>query len=193
MFAAAYWAYIEYRERRLSLSFTQTDTHIFRFPEHLWSYEVMVLLFAFLIGAIAGLRTFTAPTVISWAAWSGRFDLAGTWTTFLGYSATPWVMTWLAICELVADKHPATPSRKKPLGFTARIFSGALSGAAVGSRGDHILLGAIIGIAGAVAGTLAGAEGRKQLAKQFGKDWPAAVIEDIVAIGGAALVVALVS
>jgi uncharacterized membrane protein len=41
---------------------------------------------ALVIGIIAGLRTLTAPTAISWAAWSGRLALENSWLAFLGYS-----------------------------------------------------------------------------------------------------------
>jgi uncharacterized membrane protein len=50
----------------------------------------------------------------------------------------------------------------------------------------------IAGIVGAVAGTLGGAAVRGKLAATFGKDRPAALIEDAVAIVGALLVVAAV-
>ena len=43
--------------------------------------------------------------------------------------------------------------------------------------------------AGAVLGTYVGAAFRAGLAKAFGKDLPAALIEDLVAIGGAWLIV----
>ncbi|MBW8860119.1 MAG: DUF4126 domain-containing protein, partial [Caulobacter sp.] len=41
----------------------------------------------------------------------------------------------------------------------------------------------------AVVGTLGGADVRGRLAKAFGRDLPAGLLEDVVAIGGAALVV----
>jgi uncharacterized membrane protein len=40
-----------------------------------------------------------------------------------------------------------------------------------------------------VIGTLGGAAARGKLAASFGKDRPAALIEDVVAIGGAVLIV----
>ena len=39
---------------------------------------MIVLLLALLIGGVAGLRTFTAPAVVSWAAYLGWLPLAGT-------------------------------------------------------------------------------------------------------------------
>jgi uncharacterized membrane protein len=51
------------------------------------------------------------------------------------------------------------------------------------------VLGAVVGAAGAVIGTLAGAKVRSALARTFGRDAPAALIEDVVAVAGAALIV----
>jgi len=69
--------------------------------------------FALLIGIIAGLRTMTAPTAISWAAWSGRLALEGSWLAFLGYSWTPWIFTLLAIGELVGDQLTLSPEENE--------------------------------------------------------------------------------
>ena len=55
----------------------------------------------------------------------------------------------------------------------------------------HWLRGAALGAVGGVIGTLAGAEARARLAAAFGKDRPAALVEDAVAIVGAFLIFAL--
>ncbi len=128
---------------------------------------------------------------MSWAAWSGRIDLRSGWLAFLSHAVSPWIFTVLALTELVFDKLPATPSRKRPVGFAARICSGALSGAAVGATGGSLFLGALLGVVGAVIGTFGGAAARTWLARKIGKDWPAGVIEDAVAIGSAALLMLL--
>lgn len=149
----------------------------------------MLYLLALLIGVIAGLRAMTAPAAVSWAAFLGFLPLEGTWLAFLGYRFTPWILTVLAIGELITDQLPATPSRKVPVAFAARILSGALCGAAVATAGGALLGGAIAGAIGAVIGTLGGAAARARLAAAFGKDRPAALLEDAVAILGAALIV----
>jgi uncharacterized membrane protein len=145
----------------------------------------MPYLLALLIGVVAGLRTMTPPAAVSWAAYLGRLHLSGTWLAFLGYRWTPWILTLLAIAELVADQLPSTPSRTAPLGFTGRIVTGALSGAAIGTAGGTMLGGAIAGIAGAVVGTLGGHAFRIRLAVALGNDHPAAFIEDAIAISAA--------
>jgi uncharacterized membrane protein len=148
-----------------------------------------IYLFAILIGIIAGLRSMTAPAAASWAASFGWLKVHGTPVAFLGYAWTPYIFGLLAIGELVSDKLPKTPSRKAPGPFIGRIFTGALSGAAIGASGGSWMVGALAGAVGAVIGTLGGAEARRRLAIAFGKDLPAALLEDVVAIGGAIAIV----
>jgi uncharacterized membrane protein len=151
-----------------------------------------VFVLALLIGIVAGLRSMTAPAAVSWAARLGWLDLAHTPLAFLGYAFTPWVLTVFALGELVTDKLPTTPSRKVPMGFGARIVTGGLSGAAIGAASGALVVGAVGGIIGAVIGTLGGAAFRARLAAAFGRDRPAALIEDAVAIGGAYLIMVAV-
>ena len=150
---------------------------------------MIIYLIALLIGVVAGLRAFTAPAAVSWAAYLGWLDLSGTWLAFLGNTWVVLILTILALGELVTDKLPSTPSRTIPLQFGARIVTGALSGAAVGAGGGSLVGGLIVGIVGAIIGTLGGHAFRARLASYFGRDRPAALIEDAVAIGGALLVV----
>ena len=142
-------------------------------------------LLALLIGGVAGLRSLTAPALVSWASRLGRLHLDATWLAFLGYAWTPWILTLLALGELVLDQLPSTPSRTAPLGFGTRIVTGALSGAAVGTAGSTLLGGAIAGVVGAVVGTLGGHFFRARLATALGNDRPAALIEDAIAIAAA--------
>lgn len=151
---------------------------------------VTVYVLAFLIGVITGLRSLTAPAVVCWAARLGWLHLENTGLAFLGYAATPYIFTALAIGELIADQLPQTPSRKAPPGFVARILMGALCGAALAISGGSLAVGAIAGVLGAVAGTLGGYEFRVRLVKATGgKDLPIALLEDAIAIGGAFLIV----
>ena len=149
-----------------------------------------VYLLAFLIGVIAGLRSLTAPAVVSWAAHSGWLHLENTPLAFLGFAATPYILSVLAIVELIADKLPKTPSRKAPPGFIARIVTGALSGAALGAADQALISGLLAGVFGAVAGTFGGYNFRTGLVRATGgKDLPIALLEDAIAIGGAFVIV----
>jgi uncharacterized membrane protein len=159
-----------------------------------WGMEeargMVLLLLALLIGVIAGLRAMTAPAVVSWAAYLGWINLGDSWLWWLGHWITPWVFTLIAIVELGNDQRPSTPSRTVPAQFGGRVVTGALSGAAIGASGGMLVGGLIAGIVGAIIGTLGGKSVRARLAASFGKDPPAAFLEDAVAIIGGLLVVA---
>lgn len=148
----------------------------------------MMIVLAVLIGIVAGLRAFTAPAAVSLAVHYGGLSVAGTPLAFLGYRWAPWILLVLAVAELVGDQLPATPSRKVPLQFGTRIVMGALAGGAIAAAGG-LVPGAIAGAVGAVIGTLGGAAARARLAALFKNDRPAALIEDVIAIGGAWLLV----
>jgi len=128
-----------------------------------------------------------APTVVSWFARNGVLAVANTPLAFMGFKYTPIIFAVLAIGELINDKLPTTPSRKAPPSFAARIISGALTGATIGAAGNSLALGLILGAIGAVAGTLGGAAVRGKLAAAFGRDLPAALVEDICGIAIAVL------
>ncbi|MGO7545372.1 DUF4126 domain-containing protein [Rhizobium leguminosarum] len=153
----------------------------------------MFLLLALLIGVIAGLRAMTAPAAVAWGAALGWFDVSQTPLAFMGYKWTPWIFTLLAVVELITDQLPSTPSRKVPVQFGARIVTGALAGATIGAASGLLFGGLIAGVIGAVIGTYGGAALRGRLAASFGKDLPAALIEDAVAVIGAVLIVGAVA
>jgi uncharacterized membrane protein len=151
----------------------------------------LILCLAFAIGVIVGLRAFTAPTVVCWAAHLGWINLHGSHLAFLGSIITVVIVTLLAIFELVNDKLPKTPNRTTPgpLGF--RILTGGLSGAALAIAGAQgVLLGVILGIVGAVVGTFGGYQARHRIVTGLKiKDIGVALVEDLIAIGGGLLIV----
>jgi uncharacterized membrane protein len=149
----------------------------------------VTLLCALLIGVIAGLRAMTAPAAVTWAARLGVIDLSATGLAFMANPVTSWIFTALALVELVTDQLPSTPSRTVPVQFGARLLLGGLSGASIGAASGALVAGLIAGLIGAVIGTLGGRAFRGALASAFGSDPPAALIEDAIAIGGAALIV----
>jgi uncharacterized membrane protein len=145
-------------------------------------------LLAFLIGVVAGLRTMTAPAAMAWAAHLGWLNLGETWLSFFASAWTRWILTVLALGELITDQLPSTPSRTVPVQFGARLVSGSLAGAAIGAAGGNWLGGLVAGFIGAIVGTLGGRAFRSWLASAFGKDKPAAIIEDVIAIAGGILI-----
>ena len=144
---------------------------------------------AFLLGAVAGLRSLTPVAAVAWAAHLGWIPLTNGPLAWLGSAPSAYIFTALALGELVVDKLPMAPSRKKPGPFGGRILTGALVGAAIGSSESVLFGGAIAGIVGAIVGTLAGAQLRGMGAKALGRDLPAALMEDTVAVLAAILLV----
>ncbi|WEK05328.1 MAG: DUF4126 family protein [Candidatus Devosia phytovorans] len=149
----------------------------------------MIYILAILIGFTAGLRAMTPLAAVSWGAYLGWIDLSATPLAFLGNIIAVIIITLIAIGELITDQLPSTPSRKVPVQFGTRIVLGALTGALL--IPSSWIIGLILGAIGAVIGTYLGAELRGRLAKNFGQDRPAALIEDALAIILAFLVVYL--
>ena len=149
----------------------------------------MIFLLALLMGVIAGLRAFLPLAAVSWAAYLGWLPIADSLLAFLGYRWTPWILTALALIELVTDQLPSTPSRTVPMQFGTRLATAAISGAAIGAPFGLLIIGLIAGIIGAVIGTLGGRAVRTKLADSLRSDTPAALIEDAVAIMAAILII----
>jgi uncharacterized membrane protein len=149
-----------------------------------------VLLWAFLIGVIAGLRALTAPAAVAWAGF-GHGILNHTPFWFLGRLPAAIVFTVLALLELVNDPRPSTPSRLKPGGLIPRIVTGGLSGACLAAAdAESIALGCLLGAVGGVVGAFAGYHARAGLVKALKvPDLPIALLEDAIAIGGAIFIV----
>jgi uncharacterized membrane protein len=150
----------------------------------------MTLLFAFLIGLFAGLRSLTAPAVTAWAVHLGWLKLEGP-LALIGSTPSVAILTILAVLELVADKLPKTPSRTSPPGLIARIVMGGLTGACVAAGGgEGVILGAVLGIVGGVVGCFGGFQARTRLVKALGTpDIYIALLEDLVAVAGSLWVV----
>jgi uncharacterized membrane protein len=149
-----------------------------------------VLLLAFLIGFFTGLRSLTPTAVTAWASYSGWLKVPSP-LSWIGTTTAAVIFTLLALLELVTDKLPKTASRTAPPGLIARILLGALSGACVASAGGiEIVLGAVLGIVGALAGTYGGYQARTRLVQALGTpDLVIALLEDLVTIGGSLWVV----
>src|SRR5437588_2224472 len=153
--------------------------------------RAVLYLGCFSIGIIAGLRSLTAPALVSWAAHLGWLDLSGSWLSFLGSRAAIIILSSLALAELVADKLPKTPKRTNLGPLVFRMITGGFSSMAIcASAHQSPIIGTILGMLGALAGAFAGYEIRHRLVEAFGlPDFGVAVAEDLVAIGGAFLIV----
>jgi len=145
----------------------------------------LALGLSFAIGVVAGLRSFTAPAVVAWAARLGWINLHGTPLSFMGSAWAVGVFTILALAELIADKLPKTPSRTAPVGLCARIVTGAVGGACLAVAGGATLwLGALAGALGGIAGAFGGYHARVGLVRALRvPDFAVAIPEDLIAIG----------
>ncbi len=143
------------------------------------------LLLALSIGIVAGLRSLSAPAVVAWAAHLGWINLHSSPLAFMGTKWAVGIFTLLALVELIVDQLPGTPARTAAVGLSARIVTGALSGACLAVAGGATpWLGAPAGAAGALAGAFGGYHARAGLVPALRvPDFVIAIPEDLVAIG----------
>jgi uncharacterized membrane protein len=150
----------------------------------------LLFLLAFAIGIVAGLRTFTAPAALVWAAHLHWISLDGTPLAFLHSRAALAIFTLLAMAEFVGDQWPRTPGRTQPGPLGARIVSGTFCGTAVALLGAQAMAaGAVLGAIGAVAGAFGGYQVRTRSVKALGvPDFVIAIPEDLLAVAAGLLI-----
>lgn len=151
-----------------------------------------ILFSAFGIGVVAGLRSLTAPAVVSWAAYLGWLNVQGSPLAFMGSIVAVAILSLLALGELGADLSPRIPRRTAPGPLAARFLMGGLCGACLGvSAGQSLSTGALLGALGGLIGAFAGYELRRRLVTGLNiRDVFVALAEDAVAIGLACFLVA---
>jgi len=150
----------------------------------------MTLLFAFLIGLFAGLRSLTPPAAVAWAVHLGWLKLARP-LSLIGLLPAVIILSLLAITEIMIDKLPNTPNRTAPVGLIARIVTGGLTGACVSLGGGRsAFVGAGLGLIGGIVGCFAGFHARAWVVRSMRlPDFSVALVEDLVAIGGSLFIV----
>src|ERR1041385_5469559 len=123
----------------------------------------MTLLFAFLIGLFAGLRSLTPPAAVAWAVHLGWVKLARP-LSLIGSLPAAIILSLLAITEIFVDKLPTTPNPTAPTGLIARIVTGGFTGACVSLGGGRsAYVGGALGVIGGVAGCFGGYQVRHRL------------------------------
>lgn len=143
-----------------------------------------LLLSAFLIGCVAGLRSMTAPAVVAWGAHLGWLHLGHGLLAFFASKISLVIFSLLAVGELIADKLSFIPARTQAGPLGVRIIFGAICGAALCVSGaGSPAIGALLGGLGAVAGAFAGYTYRSRLGTKV-PDLVLAVLEDLVAVAG---------
>jgi uncharacterized membrane protein len=146
------------------------------------------------IGTIAGLRSLTAPAIVSRCARKGDLPLGGTPLEFLGTEGASKTLTVLAASEIVADQLPFIPARTDPPSLAARVLAGGLCGAAICAANDKpAAIGAVVGGAAALCGTFGAFHLRRGAVHELGvPDLVVALIEDAVAVGGGTAALAVI-
>ena len=150
----------------------------------------MTLLLAFLIGLLAGLRSFTPPAAVAWAAYLGWLKLARP-LAFIGSLPAVIILSLLAITEVIFDKLPNTPNRTAPPGLIGRIVTGSFTGACVSiGGGQSAVVGAALGLIGGIVGCFGGYHARAWLVRSLRlPDFYVALLEDLIAMGGSLFIV----
>jgi len=138
------------------------------------------------IGALAGMRTSSAPAITSHILSHHRSKrLEHSPLSFMQSKTVADTLKFLSMGELVMDKLPSTPNRIKPAGLAFRCLSGALAGASINkATGGKVLAGALLGGAAAIASTYITFILRKTIVKDTGIIDPIiGAIEDALVIG----------
>ena len=137
------------------------------------------------MGAVAGMRTMSAPALLSHRL-STEASKDGLENNPLASPNTAAIFRVLAAGEIIADKLPFMPARTSPPSLLARAGSGALVGATLfAARKEPPALGAVIGAAAAVASAFAMLYLRRNAGRKLNVPDPVvALAEDALAIGG---------
>jgi uncharacterized membrane protein len=146
------------------------------------------------MGAVAGLRSMSAPAMVSQVAKAGEIAMGHPELDFLHSPKTAYAMTALAVGEVIADKLPFMPKRTQGTSLLGRAIAGGLSGAAISSsKRKSPFWGALAGAAGAIAATYAFYHLRRAAQEKLHvPDAVAAILEDAIVAGGGMLVLSKV-
>jgi uncharacterized membrane protein len=156
--------------------------------------DALVYTEAAVLGAVAGIRSMSAPTVVSQLSESGLMPQEGSPAAWLNHPTVGKVLKVLATGEMVADKLPFLPDRTQIGPLAARAISGSISGAALTSAAKRPWwAGALIGAGAAVGAAYGFTKLRKWMSEE--QNVPTnviGVVEDAVVAGAAYLVLSSV-
>ncbi len=142
------------------------------------------------LGVMAGMRSMSAPALISQVARKGQLAVEGSKLGFLNSRGAISTTALLALGEIVADKLPSAPARTNAGSLITRAVSGAFSGAVLCSaKKKSPWLGAFYGTLGALGGTFAAYHLRRSVEQNLKlPDVVVAVAEDAVVAASAFLI-----
>ncbi len=142
------------------------------------------------LGAVAGVRSMSAPALLSRSASRGDIgNIEGTPFAFLASPRTARILTVLAIGEALADKLPFSPNRISAPGLIGRMASGALVGAALFAAAERrAAIGAGLGLLAAAAASYPSYYLRVKTQEKLGApNWAVGLVEDTLAEGAGLL------
>ncbi len=135
------------------------------------------------MGAVAGIRSLSAPAMLGKVAKAGLLPAKNSRFDFLNNPKVSYPLLAVAVGELILDKLPFTPARTKLPFLIGRAVTGGFTGAAISaSKKRSAVLGALIGAAAAVGASYAGYHLRRKASEKV----PGTVVgllEDAVAAG----------
>lgn len=136
-------------------------------------------------GLLAGMRSMTAPALISSQLAGGSLEGENAPLGVLGSSKANTAFRLLAIGELVGDKLPGVPARTQLPSLIVRSISGALVGAVINNvKGRSPAIGATVGGAAAIVGTYASYHLRRTMKSALHMPDPVlGAMEDAVVLG----------
>jgi uncharacterized membrane protein len=136
------------------------------------------------LGAVAGMRSMSAPALLSRAASRGSIEgIEGTPFAFLASPRAARILTVLAVGEALADKLPFSPDRISPPGLIGRMASGGLVGAALFAAAERrAVIGAGLGLLASAAASYPSYYLRVKTQEKLGlPNWAVGLVEDALA------------
>jgi uncharacterized membrane protein len=137
------------------------------------------------LGLIAGMRSMSAPAVLSHRLMiNGRNQFTNTLFKTLASPKTAVVLKLLTVGEMVVDKLPVTPARIAPPALIGRVLSGALTGATwAAHQGQRSATGAAYGALAALAASYGTYLLRRTVGQQLQVPDPlVGLVEDLVVL-----------
>ena len=142
------------------------------------------MLNSLLIGAVAGARSMTPLAAVSRAARRGQFPLDNGAPDLLAHPVVGAGTLLMAAGEFAGDKMKSAPDRIVALGLAARLFTGAVAGAALAPRHHRYAAGAL-GAAAAVAASYLTFNLRIRALRRYGQT-ATGLAEDALVLGATA-------
>ena len=145
----------------------------------------LVVICSIGIGIVAGLRSMTAPAIVSWAAYLGWLHAADGPFSFVASWPIVALLTVWAVFELVLDKTSKIGNRTGLVGVVFRVVTSTFSAAVLSkAAGAGSATGMVFGLVGGMIGTFGGYYLRRECVRNTSlSDLPVAIAEDIIAIG----------